>query len=111
LVASRLAFSRSTSAAPNAPASGVGHPEQPLPPVRRPNGASRQTGAPNGISKLLQVKANSGEPSSAKRTRSLLSKHRCRTALGDEALKSGPQVSLVEMTLLLSGDRNRLAWA
>jgi hypothetical protein len=65
-------------------------PEQPLPPVRRADARSAQIGCPAGISQLFQVKANSGEPFTSILARNLLSKHRCRAALGDEVVKSGP---------------------
>jgi len=69
---------------------GVGHPEKPLPPVRRADARSAQIGSPAGISQIFQVKANSGEPFAPIRARNLLSKDRCRSALGDETVKSGP---------------------
>jgi hypothetical protein len=76
--------------------------------VRRPDGASRNNGAPAGISTGLQVSPNSGEPFKPSLSRNLLSKHRCRATLGDEAVKSGPDVALVGMATLLSSDRKRL---
>jgi hypothetical protein len=72
------------------PADGLRHPEQPLSPVRRSDARSAQIGSPAGISQLFQVKPNSGEPLSPILARNLLSKHRCRSALGDEVVKSGP---------------------
>lgn len=65
---------------------------------------------PDGISAGLQVTANSGHPLPPILARNLLSKDRCRAALGDEAVKSGPEVSFVDMALPLSSDRKRLTW-
>jgi len=87
---------------------GVGHPEQPLSPVRRSDARSAQIGSPAGISQSFQVKANSGEPFTSIRARNLLAKHRCRSALGDEAVKSGPKVALVGVALSLASARKRL---
>jgi hypothetical protein len=89
-------------------ASGVGHPDQPLPDVRRADARSAQIGGPDGISHCFQVSAYSGEPFTSILRRNLLSKDRCRTALGDEAVKSGPEVSFVGMALALSCARKRL---
>jgi len=85
-----------------------GHPVQPLPPVGRADARSAQIGSPAGISQVFQVKANSGEPFTAILARNLLSKDRCRTALGDEAVKSGPKVALVGVPLSLASARKRL---
>ncbi len=52
--------------------------------------------------------ANSGEPLPSILRRNLLSKDNCRAALGDERVKSGPEVSFVDMALSLSRDRKRL---
>lgn len=91
---------------------GVGHgaPVEPLPAMRRADGASWQIGGPAGISSGLQVSANSGEPFASIEARNLLSNDRCRAALGDEAVKSGPEVALVGMATSLSSDRKRLTW-
>jgi hypothetical protein len=86
----------------------VGHPEQPLSPVRRSDARSAQIGSPAGISQSFQVKANSGEPFTSILARNLLSKHRCRSALGDEGVKSGPKVALVCVALSLASARKRL---
>jgi hypothetical protein len=74
--------------------------------VRRADSA--QIGTPAGISIALQVSAYSGEPFPPILSRNLFSKHRCRAALGDEAVKSGPEVSFVGMALPLSRARKRL---
>ena len=78
------------------------------PSCRRADTRSRQIGGPDGISQTLQVSANSGEPFTSILRRNLLSKDRCRSALGDECVKSGPEVSLVGMTTSLSCARKRL---
>jgi hypothetical protein len=83
-------------------------PEQPLPAVRRSDARSAQIGGPEGISNSFQVSANSGEPFAAILARNLLSKDSCRLALGDERVKSGPQVSFVGMAFSLSRARKRL---
>jgi hypothetical protein len=84
------------------------YPKKALSYVRRADARSRQIGGPDGISQVLQVSAYSGEPFSPKAARNLLSKDRCRTALGDEAVKSGPEVSFVGMAASLSRARKRL---
>src|SRR5690606_30346224 len=43
-------------------ATGVGHPEKPLPDVRRADARSAQIGGPDGISHCFQVSSYSGEP-------------------------------------------------
>jgi hypothetical protein len=88
----------------------VGHPEQTVTPVGGADACSWQAGGPDGISIALQVSANSGEPLPPILRRNLLSKDRCRPADGDEAVKSGPEVSFVDMATLLSRDRKRLTW-
>ena len=70
-----------------------------------------QIGGPDGISCSFQVSTNSGEPFASILARNLFSKHRCRPALGDKAVKSGPEVSLVGMAFPLSRARKRLTWA
>jgi hypothetical protein len=87
---------------------GVSHPVQPLPDVRRADARSAQIGGPAGISHCFQISAYSGEPFTPILARNLLSKDRCRAALGDERVKSGPEVSLVDMALPLSRARKRL---
>jgi hypothetical protein len=89
-------------------ASGVGHPEEALSDVRCAEARSREIGGPDGISQVLQVSANSGEPFASSLARNLLSKDRCRAALGDEAVKSGPEVSLIGMAKSASCARKRL---
>jgi hypothetical protein len=91
-----------------APASGVGHPEQPLSDVRRADARSAQIGGPDGISDCFQVSTYSGEPFTSILARNLFSKDRCRAALGDEAVKSGPEVASIGMATSLSSARKRL---
>ena len=57
---------------------------------------------------MLQVSAYSGEPLPAILARNLLSNDNWRPALGDEAVKSGPEVSFVDMAFPLSCARKRL---
>jgi hypothetical protein len=57
---------------------------------------------------VLQVSAYSGEPFTPILARNLLSKDNWRAALGDECVKSGPEVALVGMATLLSCARKRL---
>jgi hypothetical protein len=111
LIAARLSFRRSKSAAPWALASGVGHPEEPLTDVRRADARSAQIGSPDGISCIFQVSTYSGEPFTSVRARNLFSKDRCRAALGDETLKSGPEVAFIGMALSASRARKRLTRA
>ena len=91
-------------------ARGVGHPPQSLTDVRCADARSRHIGDPAGISQSLQVSAYSGEPFPAILACNLLSKHRWRSALGDKAVKSGPEVSFVGMAFSLSCARKRLTW-
>src|ERR1051325_4021379 len=87
---------------------GLGHPVKPLPDVRRPNARRAQIGTPDGISNSFQVSSYSGEPFTSKFARNLFSKDRCRPALGDVRVKSGPQVSFVGMAFSESRARKRL---
>jgi hypothetical protein len=79
--------------------------------MRRPDARSRQIGGPAGISCVFQVSSHSREPFEPRLARNLLSKDDWRLALGDEVLKSGPEMSFVVSSLLLPGDRKRLTWA
>lgn len=88
----------------------VGHPIQPLPNVWRADARSAQIGTPAGISQCFQVSAYSGEPFTPILARNLLSKDNWRAALGDEAVKSGPEVSFVGMAKLFASARKRLTW-
>jgi hypothetical protein len=90
---------------------GVGHPEQPLPDVRRADARSAQIGGPDGISRSLQVSSYSGEPFESIAACNLLAKDHWRAALGDEAEKIGPKVPLILGPPSLAGGTERLAWA
>ena len=63
--------------------------------MRRPDARSAQIGARDGIAQSFQVSEYSGEPVPAKPARNLLPKDDCRTALGDETSKLGPEMPLV----------------
>jgi len=76
--------------------------------MRRARARSRKIGGPDGISTAFQVSAYSREPFVSHASRNLLSKDRCRAALGDEFVKSGPEVSFVGMAFPLSRARKRL---
>jgi hypothetical protein len=78
--------------------------------VRRAEARSAQIGGPAGISTSLQISPYSGEPFTPILARNLLSKDNWRAALGDECVKSGPEVSLVGMATPLSCARKRLTW-
>ena len=92
----------------HSPESGVGQPEQPLPDVRRACARSAQICSPAGISCCFHVSTYSSEPFTSKRACNLLSKDRWRSALGDEAVKSGPDMALIGMAFSLSSARKRL---
>jgi hypothetical protein len=87
---------------------GVGHEPKAPADVRRSDACSAQIAGPEGISHVFQVSPYSGEPFTSILARNLLSKHSCRLALGDECVKSGPEVSFVGMALPLSRARKRL---
>tara|TARA_R110000744_G_scaffold303459_1_gene412134 strand:- start:28 stop:459 length:432 start_codon:yes stop_codon:yes gene_type:complete len=87
---------------------GVGHPPNSLPDVRCARARSAQIGGPDSISCVFQISAYSAEPFPAILARNLFSKDRWRSALGDEFVKSGPEVSFVFMAFSLSRARKRL---
>jgi hypothetical protein len=64
---------------------GVGRPIKPLSSLRRSDARSAQIGGPDFIAHRFQVIANSGEPFTSKEASNLLSKDRCRLALGDKS--------------------------
>jgi hypothetical protein len=99
---------------------GLGHPvsvdplsgePEPLPDVRRTDARCANIGGPDGISQCFQVKAYIIEPRASVSARNLLSKRDCRTALGDEASKLGPEVSLVRFAFPPPRRAERLAGA
>ena len=69
---------------------GLGHPEEPLPDVRRADAASRESHGPDGVAEIFQVMTYSGEPSTSSLARNLFTNNSVRTALGDQPMKSGP---------------------
>ncbi len=79
--------------------------------MRRPDARSAQIGGPDGIAQCFQVSPYSGEPCTSKAARNLLSKDRCRTALGDEASKLGPEMAGVGFALALPRLADGLAGA
>jgi hypothetical protein len=87
---------------------GVGHEIKPLSLMGRADARSTQIGSPDGISIVFQVSSNSGEPFRSIACRNLFSKDNWRAELGDEAVKSGPEVSFVEMAAPPPDDRKRL---
>jgi len=91
------------------PAIGVGHPEQPLPDVRRADARSAQIGGPDLIAHRFQVSAYSGEPSTSIRARNLLSKQNWRSALADESEPLWPKMPRVICSAPLPRRREGLA--
>jgi len=89
-------------------AEGVTHPINSTSDMGSAHAASREIGGPDGISTCLQIMAYSSEPFISNSSANLLSKYHCRLALGDEAVKSGPEVSFVGRACPLSNARNRL---
>jgi hypothetical protein len=76
--------------------------------MRRAEARSAQIGGPAGISHVFQVSSYSGEPFPSVSACNLFSKDHWRVALGDEAEKSGPEMSFVLMAFVLSSARKRL---
>ena len=76
---------------------------EPLADVRGADARRCKIGSPDGISERLQVSTYSGQPVSAIDARNLLSKEDCRAALGDELVKSGPEMALVGGTASAAG--------
>jgi hypothetical protein len=93
------------------PAVGVGHSakEQPLASVRGPDGASWQSGGPDGITTLRQISSHSGEPLAPKRACNLFAKEDWRSALADEVEPGGEQMSSVSCASALASDGEGLA--
>jgi hypothetical protein len=89
----------------------VGHPEQPLPDVRRTDARSAQIGGPNGISHRFQVSAYNGEPLPSSLARNLFSKDNWRAALGDKSVEFWPQVPFIFDAFSFARDAERLTWA
>jgi hypothetical protein len=76
-----------------------------------PDARSAQIGGPDLIGQFFHLKTYSSEPCASKRARNLLSKHRCRFALGDKPSELRPEVSLVGCAFSLSGATEWLTWA
>jgi hypothetical protein len=74
------------------PTRGVGHPEQPLPDVRRADARSRQIRSPEGVALRLQVSPYSIEPFVSKFACNLLPKEAVRATLADEGGQNRPKV-------------------
>jgi hypothetical protein len=74
---------------------GVGHPEETLPLVRRPNARSRETRSPDAITKSLQISRYSGEPKQSSAALNLFAKQALRSALFDQPSNNGPEVPFV----------------
>ena len=74
---------------------GVGHPIQPLPDVRRAETASRGTKRPDGVACIFQVSRHKVEPSKSASARNLLAKDHVRSALADEPVHLRPKVAVV----------------
>ena len=94
---------------------GVGQPlsdkPEALTDVRRTDARSAQIGRPNGVSRCFHVSAYSVEPAEAVLTRNLFSKDDWRSALCDEPVKLGPEVTLVLDALALARCGEGLAGA
>jgi hypothetical protein len=75
--------------------SGVRHPPQSLSDVERADTASRETDRPRGVAFSLQVIAYKVEPAVGNRCFNLLTKHRVRAALADEAKPGRPKVARI----------------
>ena len=88
---------------------GVGHPPNALADVGRRDARSAQIGGPDCISQCFQVSTYSGEPSTSKFARNLLSKDDWRIEEGEESSHFGPEVTFVGFALLLARVRERLA--
>ena len=82
---------------------GVGHPEQPLPSVRRSDARSTQIGSPDFIAHSFQVSSYSSEPFTSKLARNLLSKRDCRLSVSNKLFEYWPEVALVCFATLLPG--------
>ena len=90
---------------------GVGHPEESLSDVRCPDARSAQIGSPDSIVQFFQVKAYSGEPRPSSLCRNLFSKDNWRSALLDEAVELGPEVSFIGLSAVPSSGAEGLAGA
>jgi hypothetical protein len=91
---------------------GVGHsdrgPEEPLPDVRRIDGASCQRDDPELVTDRFQVSARSVEPRT-RRACNLFASQSDGSARSDEAKEIGPQIPIVGEAALLAGGAEGLA--
>ena len=94
---------------PGSRAVGVGHEEESLPDVRRPDARSAQIRSPNGVTRSFQVSVYSVEPTEAVSARNLLSKDDWRAALFDEPEPLGPEMALVSHAFPFSSSAEGLA--
>jgi hypothetical protein len=92
---------------------GVGYsdPVEPVPLVWRVDGASRDIDAPAGVSFVRHIRADSVEPTVARRSRNLLSHDDSGPSGTDEAMKVRPQMPWIIGSEPFAGRRERLAWA
>lgn len=103
---------------PLSAARGVGHPIEPVSNVRRTDARRRERTCPEGIAHGFQVSLYSVEPRFCVLARNLFTKERSRSALLDEILARGPEVTFVSKPCSLAcraerlaGKRSRPAWA
>jgi hypothetical protein len=88
---------------------GVGHPVQSLSEVGRADAVCAEYGRPEGVAFAFHVSRHKIEPAVPNRCFNLLSKHDCRTPLGDKSKEVGPEVAGVVDALLLARRREALA--
>ena len=92
-------------------ATGVGHPVQPLPDVRRADARSAYINRPAGVIRCFQIMRYSIPPPQGSRACNLFAKDRARAALADEPEEHGPQVPVVGFRESLAGVGKWLAGA
>ena len=102
---------RSTSVISNSCAAGVGHEEQSLSDVRRPDARSAGIDRPEGVTRCFQVSVNKVEPSKSDLARNLLAKDCLRATLFDEMEECGPKVPLIIEPAAFACRAERLARA
>jgi len=81
-------------------ATGVGHPEQSLPDVRRADAVCAQYRRPAGVTFRFQVCENSIDPSEPNRSLNLFAKDCVRATLADKPKPVRPKMSLVSASAL-----------
>lgn len=92
-------------------ASGLGHPEEAIPDMRRPDARSRNIRSPEGVLFRLQVSSYSIEPAVSSRSTNLFPKDAHRLTLAEEGIENGPKVPFVGFFLLLASFTEWLAGA